>query len=348
MKRIIALIMAVLLLITGCGKEISLSPSQKERKQENSDIEYFLNHFSTDEELDVHAVEELMVLKYGDSNFHKDPGVEDYSTIPYTPVSEEMVEKVNRLGEDLVEFVNRTYELNWRYEPVEVTKVDSTEANDKYDVLGRYVLKEKRLLISQKLYEIEDTNLFIEILAHELFHYLCELNTGSVFFVLANNGLIVGNTFHEAITESVAYRYMEEVHGISAIEVHNGNVEQSGYELLMFNLKALSIATDTDIIKEVLHGRITDVNKSIDTYVSAGFVFLLNEMDKMMANIRTDNTPAVFTSQVYLAQLIFFIAPKSKDKELIKLTEEYILRIKYINVKLRSANNAIAAWSTFI
>ena len=347
MKRIVLMLLAVLLLITGCSDRMELSPEQRETRNQLRYLEAELNQLDASG-YDKNASEDLLFWERSSAEYAKDPGVHDYGDLNTAPLDN--TAEIDELGEELVRFIDETYHQKWIYEPLDVVvlneELSDYAASELTDFVAAYVPQKKHLMISQSVYEERGTNRYNYAIAHEIIHYLTELNLGTPYFNLRKNGLVSGEFLHEAVTEAITYAFMEKVMGVPPLQIHNGAAECSGYEMLLYNIDAINLVFDIDLVEELLNGNIESVGQRINDVLGddTTFVRMLNTMDIVERTVIKGDLYFSYEYQFLLSQLYFFVADSKEEKALIALTEEYITRFIFIKPRLRTSDNCIAFW----
>ena len=345
-KRIIIFIVTFVM-ITGCGHKSyadQLSQKQKEKGKRKQAIETLLNNMICPG-FDVQEKEELNIFLMSEPKYHEDLGVVDYGALPSEPVD---IAEINTLGEKVLQFINKTYELDWEYSPVDVRQ--TSEMIKAYDsrliYMAAYVEELRYMLITPELVEKIGSNTAKSSLVHELIHYITHINLGRSSFIIKNEeGQIIGDFLHEAITEEITYAYMESI-GVPPLKVLDGEPVFSGYELLLYNVEAIDIAFDVNFVKEALHGNIDGLKERMESKTGDDSTFerVIYMMDIVENAMSTYTFSIAYNAQEVLTQLCFFVAESEQDSRLITLTEDHLTRLFFIDVKLKNSDNAIGAW----
>ncbi len=347
MKRIITLILAVLLLITGCSDRMELSPEQRETRSQLRYLETELNQMNTSG-YDVSSSDDLVFWQHSSSEYSEDPGVHDYGDLDTTPLED--TSEIDELAEELVRFINESFHQEWLYKPVDVVVLNE-ELNDYtssklVSFIASYVPQKNHLMIGKDVQKEAGSNRYTYTLVHELVHYLTKLNLGNPYFNIRQNGLVSGEFLHEAVTESITYDFLENVKGISPLQIHNGAPECSGYEMLLYNIEAINLVFNLDFVEELLNGNIDLVGQKINNVMDnkTTFIRIVNTMDIIERAIIEGELYYAYEYQFLLSQLYFYKADHKAEKALVSLTDEYITRFIFIKPHLRTPDNCIAVW----
>ena len=347
--RILALLLAVLTLTTACSSDTtSLSPRQKEVARSLQDLETVLNR-PHEFRYEAYSPEEVELLndEYNDSyQVHQET---EKLNFPIERVNPELENKINALGKEVNDFMKSEYGFTKPYTPIEVYWF---EGGDPF-LRGRYMPIEGVLVLNKNckapLTDFK-VNVAVTSNTHELVHYITHANLGSPFIRIYNSeGEEAGLCLHEAITEYVTYSFMKKVKNVSPLRALDGEEEPgcSAYELLLYNIECWNAIYGFDFVKEVLSGNIDSVEEIINEG-DVPFVVILNELDLLQTNFGAGYQSISFYYQFCLSQYYFWHAKDDPNitKKLRRLTEEYLTRTLFIQPKLRTANDAVAAWYT--
>lgn len=347
--RILALLLAVLTLSTACSSDTntSLSPRQQEAGGMLRDLEKTLDQ-PNEYRYEAWSLDEVELLnsEYDDSyQLHQETDKIDF---PIERVNQELEDKINALGKEVNDFMKSEYGFTKPYTPIEVYWFEG----DPF-LRGRYMPIEGVLVLNKNCKApLTDLALNVAVTSntHELVHYIMHANLGSPFVRIYNsNGDEAGLCLHEAITEYVTYTFMKKVKNVSPLRALDGEEEPgcSAYELLLYNIDCWNATYGFDFVKEVLAGNIDSIEEIINEG-DAPFVVILNELDLLQSNFGAGYHTITFYYQFCLSQYYFWQAKENPNatKRLRKLTEEYLTRTLFIEPKLRTANDAVAAWYT--
>ena len=347
--KILALLLAVLTLTTACssGTNTSLSPRQKEAGSMLQELEKALNR-PNEFRYEAYSPEEVVLLndEYNDSyQVHQETDKLDF---PIERVNPELEDKINALGKEVNDFMKSEYGFTKPYTPIEVYWFEGNPF-----IRGRYMPIEGVLVLNKNckapLTDLA-ANVAVTSNTHELVHYIIHANLGSPFVRIYNSeGYEAGLCLHEAITEYVTYTFMKKIKNVSPLRALDGEEEPgcSAYELLLYNIDCWNATFGFDFVKEVLSGNIDSVEEIINEG-DAPFVVILNELDFLQSDFGEGYHASSFFRQFCLSQYYFWHAKDDPNitKKLRRLTEEYLTRTLFIQPKLRTTNDAVAAWYT--
>lgn len=227
---------------------------------------------------------------------------------------------VNLLLDDLCQFMNEEYDANWDYEPILVYVSDVTNNIDS-DILkyGACYYQGKIYIDLSLGNELEGQLRYI--VAHELLHYLYDINTNNYVFALENNqakGCYVGAYLNEAFIDALARKYMLK---------NDPDIEQdlltSGYKYtrLLVDLMELSIP---DLFMYFINNDIAGLQAEIDrcsreklVCKDSPFIIWISFLDEIIVNRDTldDSLSLLLTYTAYLT-------PKEKFEDFKNRGEE--------------------------
>ena len=338
MKRIIALILVVLSFLTGCNQSVerdmpTLSPAQQEFHEQYLELEKKWSSKDFSKEFEANSKEEIRILN--ESGLYVTRPIDSEINFEINRIETEQEQRIAALVEDVCLFINEKYEVDWHFDAPKVYTAPAVPG----------VLAESYNDVIVLRGDHEDTNNFKATLVHEIIHYLFYINTGTSFCYLYNEeGLVAGLYLHEAVTEYITYQYINEMLGVSVLEINDGETKSSAYNLLVYNVEEINITWGIDLAKNLIHDNLNEVsntiNKSLDN--PDAFVIILNNIDTINAGSKSAYS---YATQAELNQLYFYVADKVKDKELITATEECLLSEFLIYPTLRKPRNAIGVWN---
>ena len=338
MKKILSVLL-VLLLFTACGKSIerdmpTLSPAQQELHEQYLKKKKKWSSKDFSKEFEANSKEEIRILNK--SGLYVPRPIDGDINFEITRLEADQEREIAARAEDVCRFINEKYEADWHFDAPKVytaPAVPGALAESFNDVIVLYGRPNV------------DSNSFRTTLVHEIVHYLFYINTGTSFCYLYNSeGLVAGRYLHEAVTEYLTYRYINEVWDMSILKINDGETKSPAYNLLVYNVEEINITWEIDLAKEVIHDNLNAIsemiNKSLDD--PDAFVVILNSIDTIKDGSKSSYS---YVTQAELNQLYFFVADKEKDKELIAATEECLLSEFLIYPSLRKPRNAIGVWN---
>ena len=241
MKKFKIFIIAIVILITGCGNSAS-------------------NELKT-------------IPSFSDNSYIPIPrakGIEDYEELDWmkaaTKLDNEYQNAVKQICEDLCTYLNTEYGAGWEVEDIEAY---STNVQENLSGLGACYYKGK-IYIDPEFLSNGLNDQFTYIIAHELIHFMYEKNVGVRFFTYDLGNCRYGEYMSEAFTDILAIKYAK---------YKNPDAELiGGYETERVYIDALSISIP-DIYKYFFENDIEGfskdfINHSEKYVVCEGAVFL--------------------------------------------------------------------------
>lgn len=148
-------------------------------------------------------------------------------------VDSEVFDKVQTMGEKIVNYINNSYNMNWAYEYVPLRLYDFS--NTQFKNYNAYYSEKDYILYLNSNYQFDSYGIDY-IIAHELIHYIRHLNIGTTDFQYENtNGL--GRYMMEALTDLLTI----DVYG-GTEDVETFFINNSAYCYQVTTMKILSLA----------------------------------------------------------------------------------------------------------
>ena len=355
MKKIIALLMAILVLTTACQATTTASPldedaypfsaKQEAERENNMYLEETLNGLNLKGAISS-RYEDTTFFAYTEENqiyYFEDVATATIESLnlDLSPVNDELNIKIQELGVDVSKFINSVYELTWNFSPVEVFRGDLPDG-----VQGQYFSIENVLALQNNI-NLEKAD-DLATIVHEIIHYLTDINLGDgVLFRDYFGTRFIGAYLHEGITEYLTRRYMKEVMGIDVLQFNAEDPDYHNmYDTIVLNLQAFDVTFNTNIIKSYLHGKYGEprelmakkCNGNLDAYS-----YWLNCIDAAV-QLDANGDPKLYDTMGVLFQMYHTLSNSNKDKQLIVLENEYYLRNYSIRVNLKNQSNAAMSW----
>ena len=261
-----------------------------------------------------------------------------------TPVEANFQTQLDKLGSELVKYINKEYEANWNYTsiPAYVSDVDNYLANIGSKISYKAMYQANgTIYFDRNFFEgmtLEDKQ-YKMIVAHELTHYLFHSNTGKndTFHLtkeIDGKEYVLGRFLEEAFVDKIATDFMRTKYHMGENEMASGYSIQRGYinlaELAMPNIMTYFINFDIDGLHKAINEQ---ANKYVICKKDAFEVWL-----KMLDLSYTNQNDAIL-SEASSIQISYFIAttPKAKAKE---FSQRYPVRLGSMDVEfLRSVMN---------
>lgn len=325
-KKVIYIILCVIVVFnaTACASDEGTDPSAnifQDVPEESVD-------FAETEPIN----EELMYVRYFSDDSYN-PTCYNSQTMPSNEewyengkeLDTEFKKQVNELLVDECNYINEKWEKDWHSKPVEVYSLNvidsvSTE-NTKYGAF--YDLGHGTIFIDDTLIgELEGQLRYI--IAHELIHYLYEINSEEVGYRFAiqspDGNYYIGDKLDEAFTDSIARKYM-----ISRYSNIDRNIFKCRYKYSRLNVDLMAMAVP-EIYSYYLDHDIYGMQSAIDDYVckrvyceDSAFVKWASMNDELFyaesQDIIDDRMSAICT-------LDTFIIPKSKSDAFVNRARE--------------------------
>lgn len=216
------------------------------------------------------AKESKSKVVYGvqnDSTFRiwEDTKTEESSDVDFevgsTDIDKEIFDRIQVIGENLVKYINKTYDMNWAYEYVPVKMYDFT--NTKFAKYNAYYSEPDYAIYLNSNFSFEISGIDY-ILAHELIHYIRHLNIGTTNFHYKNTD-VLGYYTMEALTELIV---IDAFGGTEEVEKFFVNNSAYCYQVTTMKILRMSIP---NLIKYYLNNDMSsfekDFNKLSKKYV---------------------------------------------------------------------------------
>lgn len=323
-------------LLTGCSH--SASSEQKKVIKANKAYEVDFDENYHEDDFTAKSKADLLMYTVADVDYVPEPTPAKI-TFEIAAANDKTTARIAEMGEDLLQFMNKEYNLNWTYKSPLVYTADPVEGvlaevfDDKIVSYGNYNFKSHECIATY---------------THELVHYLMWLNTGSSFCYYHNHsGEVTGLFLHEVIAESITYKYVNDVLGISPLEICDGRAAVAHYDILVYNADMISITWNIDFVKEVLHNNTDELAKKINMSLEdeSSFPRLLYFMDTIMNDIGSNEfRPNAYQTQAMLNQLYFYCASDSQYEKLLEVTSDCVWREFFIHPTLDTYPTGVGIW----
>lgn len=184
------------------------------------------------------------------------------SKITVIEASSEEQEQLDNLTEDVVNFLNEEYNIEWKSEKIELYKVDflQLEGYELYNAIA--APKDRKMYVNTTLNENAK---FVEV--HELIHCIRYENVGRCEFVMEKGDHALGGYTSEAFTDLITIKYFESKGISGAREFFNIN---SNYSYTTCALSMLERSIPNEIyyyLTEDMKSFKTDFTKLADKYI---------------------------------------------------------------------------------
>jgi len=209
-KRFLAIIVLIIFIFTGCGKQIE--------EQNLVSIKYFSD--------DSYLIQEKHLI---DINIMWEREPQKLDNI--------FQNSINTLCKDVLEFLNTEFDLNWKTLPIEAYFSNVQSSISGSLVYGACYYNGKIYIDELLVNEGIDSIRLNYVVAHELLHYLYDINSRVTKFAIQKEDLYVGGFLEEAFVDSLARRYI-----IAKYPNLSTNDITSGYKYIRLNIDLLELA----------------------------------------------------------------------------------------------------------
>ena len=230
-----------------------------------------------------------------------------------------ITKRVDDIAQDVVLFINETYDLNWKYNTPSV-KIS--------DELPEYVLGN----FSNGVIFLRNEPVRTDIIVHELIHFLTETNTNSGYFFVETDieGYVYGGYIHEAITEYITEEYMASRYEVNKMFLR----EEFDYWAIVTCLESIEIASP-GFVRAFLHGGTEEARNMMDSiakeYVKnpskVFFDLWLSLIDDIQVKL-TEEGKYPIDSFLASVELVKLICPEEKQEKELKLFKDMFFMMK--------------------
>ena len=154
------------------------------------------------------------------------------------PMDDETQERVNEIGRGICNYFNETYNANWRYEEIKAYDLKLTKLNKISSITYGALYSQGAIVLDTKaLEQLNDLQLDY-VIAHELTHYLYDLNCKAGNWRLEKNGTYCGFYFEEATVDMLAKEFTVSRHPEEVSE----ETFETGYKFIRMYAESLKVA----------------------------------------------------------------------------------------------------------